>query len=231
MNLSISSRKIAFWLLVAVLILNLASFVARVIENLLGYVGTSELVRLINVSEEGNITTWFSALLLLFSAVLFALIAWARSGRGDSYVRHWNVLAIIFLFMSVDEAARIHELTQGPLRSLLHPSGIFHYPWVIVAIPLVLIFVVAYLGFLRHLPKDTTRLLILAGALYVVGALGMDMIGGLFIDQTVGGQKVLPLIQTVEEFLENVGIVVLIYALLSYIQAYLQDDPVSLQFT
>ena len=81
MKLSISSREIAFWLLVAVLILNLASFVARVIENLLGHVGTSELLRLTNVSEEGSIATWFSVLLLLFSAVFFAFIAWDRSCR------------------------------------------------------------------------------------------------------------------------------------------------------
>lgn len=231
MNLSISSRKVAFWILVAVLILNLASFVARAIQTLLRYEGTSELVRLISVSEEGNIATWFSALLLFFSAVLFALIAWVRSARSDSYVRYWAVLAIIFLFMSVDEAARIHELTQGPIRSLLHPTGIFHYAWVIVAIPLVLLFAVSYLGFLRRLPKDTARLLILAGVLYVVGALGMDMIGGLFIGETVGSLNILPLIQTVEEFLENLGIVVLIYALLSYLRAYLQGDQVLLRFS
>ena len=57
----------------------------------------------------------------------------------------------------------------------------------------------------------------MAGAIYIGGAIGMEMLGGYFVE--VYGQKsfVYFLISTIEEFLEMFGIAVFIYALLSYI--------------
>jgi hypothetical protein len=220
-NLSISPRRVGLWLFVVAVVLNLLGFVGRAIEYLLGYKETTELVRLVHPTEEGNITTWFSALLLLLSAILLALIAKAKKTEGAPYVRHWTVLSFIFLYMSVDEAARIHELTQGPLRAALNPSGFFHYAWVIIAIPLVLLFVLAYLRFLRDLPQDARRLFIVSGVLFVTGALGMDMLSGYFRSYPLGRWDLNPILVTIEEFLENVGIILFIYALLSYIKSHL----------
>lgn len=229
MTLSISARKVSIWLFVVAVVLNAIGFVGRTVEYLLGYEETTELVHLFHPSEEGNITAWFSALLLLLSAILLALITRATKETGRPYVRHWTVLSLIFLYMSVDEAARIHELTQEPLRAALNPTGIFHYAWVIVAIPLVLIFAIAYLRFLRDLPRNTGLLFIASGALYVGGALGMDMLGGYLLSHPVGGFDLQPLAITIEEFLENVGMVLFIYTLLSYIKSHLPNQ-VTLEF-
>ena len=220
MKIRISTKSVAVWLTGIVVAVNLIGVVGRAFENLLGYQDTTELVRLFHVGYEGNITSWVSSLLLLISAVLLAAIAIGKRQHGGPYLRHWSVLALIFVYLSVDEAARIHELTMYPIRSAFDPTGVFYYAWVIVAIPLVLLFAVSYLGFLRALPRDTRIQFVIAGLIFVIGAIGMDMLGGLFITSDLErGQSIAVLIQIIEEFLENMGIVVFIVAIVSYLRS------------
>lgn len=219
MKIKISTKSVAVWLTGIVVVVNFIGVVGRAVENLLGYQDTTELVRLFHVGYEGNITSWISSMLLLISAVLLAVIAIGKRQLGGPYMRHWSVLALIFVYLSMDEAARIHELTMYPLRSAFDPTGVFYYAWVIVAIPLVLLFAVSYLGFLRALPRSTRILFVIAGLLFVIGAIGMDMLGGLFITSDLArGQTIATLIQIIEEFLENMGIVIFIVALVSYLR-------------
>jgi hypothetical protein len=229
MKLSISANRVSRWLFIVAVALNLIGFVGRAVEHFLGYKETTELVRLFHPSEEGNITAWFSAVLLLLAASLLALIATSTKRTDGAYVGHWRVLSWIFVYMSVDEAARIHELTQEPLRAAYDLSGFFHYCWVLIAIPLVLIFVLAYLRFLRDLPRTSGLLFIISGAVYVGAALGMDMLGGYLKSHPLGSFDMQPIMITIEEFMENMGIVLFIFALLSYIRDHL-PSPVSLEF-
>ena len=150
MTLKISIKKIAIWLTSVVLALNSISFVSKTIEYIFGYEETPIFVRLFHVAREGNISSWFSSLLLLFSAILLALIALAKKEQKVPYLRHWSIMSIIFFYLSLDEAASIHELSGKLVRSILNVSGIFHNSWVVIAIPLVLIFIVFF--HLRTIP-------------------------------------------------------------------------------
>jgi len=115
---------------------------------------------------------------------------------------------------AIDEAAQIHDMvTYLVRRSTFHPRGFFYYAWVIPFGIFVLIFVLAYLQFLAHLPTKTRWLFITAGALYAGGALGMEMVAG-FYRSLYWEKDALYVMQTiVEEFLEMTGIVVFVYAL------------------
>ncbi len=62
--------------------------------------------------------------------------------------------------------------------------------------------------------------------LYVGGALGAKMVGGRYADLYGKQNLTYVLIVTVEEFLERSGIVVFIFALLSYISSHLKDARV-----
>ena len=126
MTLKISIKKIAIWLTSVVLALNSISFVSKTIEYIFGYEETPIFVRLFHVAREGNISSWFSSLLLLFSAILLALIALAKKEQKVPYLRHWSIMSIIFFYLSLDEAASIHELSGKLVRSILNVSGIFH---------------------------------------------------------------------------------------------------------
>jgi hypothetical protein len=231
LKLYISTRKIIIWLIIMVVALNLIGFIGRGVENYLGYERTTPFVRLFHVTGEGNITSWFSSLILLFSAIVLLVIAKTVSARGGPYIKHWYALSIIFAYLALDEAASIHELTMDPLRNLLHPTGIFHFAWVIIAIPLVLLFVIVYIKFLFYLPKDTRWLFLVGGFLYVFGAMGMDMVAGFILDNDLVQGRLYGLLITIEEFLENVGIVTFIYALLSYLTSHLGIQEISVELS
>jgi hypothetical protein len=229
LDYQISIRKITFWLTIITLVLNFLGVIGRGIEFLLGIEETSEIVRLVHVAEEGNLTTWFSAMLLLISSILLGLITSANHKQRKTYVKHWAVLAVIFFLMSLDEAARIHELTIEPLRSLFDASGIFYYAWVLLALPFLIILAFTYWKFVRDLPKRSRLLFILSGLVYVTAAMGMDMIVGYFISSDSAPRLLEPLLITVEELGENVAIVMFIFALLSHLKHDLKVSQLEFQ--
>lgn len=227
----ISIRKISLWLTIITLVLNFLGVIGRGIEFLLGIEETTEIVRLVHVAEEGNLTTWFSALLLLISSILLGVIASANHQQGKLYVKHWSALAGIFLLMSLDEAARIHELTIEPLRSLFGASGIFHYAWVLIAIPFLFILAVTYWKFIRDLQKRSRLLFILSGVVYVTAAMGMDMVVGYFISSGSPPRLLEPILITIEELGENLAIVLFIYTLLSHIKSQMNISEITFRMS
>lgn len=88
---------------------------------------------------------------------------------------------------------------------------------------LVLIFVLAYLRFLAALPARTRNLFLLAGAIYVAGALGVEMIGGRHAFVFGRYNFAYTMIATLEEFLEMLGILLFVQALLSYMQVHVKE--------
>lgn len=88
------------------------------------------LIPLFNLDGQGNVPAVYSALLLLCSALL-TVIAVASRKRAAWGVPHWFGLAVVFLFLAVDEALSLHERLTEPLRSALNTCGFFHYAWVV----------------------------------------------------------------------------------------------------
>ena len=181
-----------------------------------------------NLNAEANFPTWYQSSTLLLSSLLLGLIASVKKIAGARYLWHWRALALIFLYLSIDEAACIHE-QANKLGPALHASGPFYFVWVIPAAILVSIFVLAYLGFLAHLPSRERWLFVIAGAIYVGGALGVEMVGGAYMSYqgeiTEGAPAIIyALITTVEEFMEMAGILVFIYVLLAYLRAQVSEQ-------
>lgn len=171
---------------------------------------------LFSVNAEQTIPTWYSTLLLFIAAVLLAFITAAKRAGQDRYWRHWGGLAVVFLYLSMDEGAVIHEIVADGLQNTLNLTGFLAFGWQIVAVPLVLLFGLLYLRFLIHLPRRTRNLFILAALLYVGGAL---IVEGISANQyyVEGGVTFTYLaIATIEELCEMLGVVVLIYMLLAY---------------
>lgn len=184
------------------------------------YVGRDFFADKFNLNYEGNIPTFYSFLALLFSSVLLGAIAHVKKLDSDRYKNHWKILSFIFLYLSIDEAGELHEKFINPTRSLLNATGVFYFAWILPFGFLVAIFLLSYSKFLFHLPVSTKKMFVAAFALYVGGAIGMEMPGG-YLASTTGMQSVPYLIvMTIEESLEMLGIVVFIHALISYIKTY-----------
>jgi hypothetical protein len=121
--------------------------------------------------------------------------------------------------MAVDEASSIHELLERPARRLLgrHASGVLHFAWVIFGITFALAFALSYLKFILSLPRPTQSRFISAGAIFLSGAMGVELIGSYYA--SLHGENNLPysMLTAIEEGLEMTGVIVFINALLNYI--------------
>lgn len=177
------------------------------------------LIKLVDLGRENNLPTWYSSTALFINAVLLGLIGWVKRQEGAPYAKHWLGLAGIFLFLSVDEAASIHELTSGIAVKLLERLGLmsdyFYYGWLIFAIVAVMIVGVSYLQFLIDLPTQTRLWFLFAGFLYVGGAVGLELFESKIFATEQSVTLTFALLVVVEEGMEMFGVVASIYAALS----------------
>jgi len=189
------------------------------------------LIRLFALAGEGNIPTWYSSFILLLCAFLLAIIGHAKKGHHDLYARHWQVLALIFFYISLDEGARIHELTVKPLREAFHLSGIFYYAWIILGGVILLILSFFYFRFVLALPAKTRRLFIVAGSVYVGAAMGVEMMEGAWISLSGTPDLTFWVLTNIEEVGEMIGTAFFLYALLTYIDEHMTEVRMQIQFT
>ncbi|MDH3699976.1 MAG: hypothetical protein OEU46_01570 [Alphaproteobacteria bacterium] len=173
-------------------------------------------IRLFDLNEEANIPTWFSSMLLMGCAALLFLIAAAKCANGDKWIWHWGLLGAIFVLLSLDEIASIHERTIDPLHGLFKLAPLFTNAWVLIAIPFLIVFLFIYSKFLLNLPRRAMWLFLLSGAIYVGGVVGIEMFSGLLKHAHGMEDARFALMTTVEESLEMIGLFVFIYSLTDY---------------
>ncbi len=187
----------------------------------------TNLIQVLNVNRESSLPAWYSSGLLLLAAALLAVNAALH--RQERYARHWAGLAAIFLYLSADEAAAIHEEFTDPLQTALNTSGYLSFAWVIAGAAFVLVVGVLYARFVLHLPPATRRGMIAAAVLYVGGALVIESISANQWELDGGSSLLYSAIGTLEELCEMLGVIVLIYTLLAYLEQ--RQVTVHLDFT
>ena len=222
MNLRVSPRQVSVALALAVGCLVCAHVFTQYMKFEEHYETQLGFERLFNLDYEGNIPTWYASVTLLLSAFLLAMIGIDQRKQRKPFATHWAVLAGIFMCLSVDEAAGIHEMGIDLFASF-HLTGYLTYSWVLLGGPFALFVGLSYLRFLAHLPAVTKRLFLLAGSLYVGGALGVEMISAQWYSVHGQANFTYAMIVAAEETLEMAGIAVFIYALCSYIEQGMKE--------
>jgi hypothetical protein len=249
MVLTIYAKTIVRALIIAVLLITLVSLAARFALYMWGEEELLQPLRIFDVGEERSIPAWFESLQFLLCSMLLAVVAVAKKQRGDRYRLHWSVLSIILLLLSLDEVASIHEAIGQQSEHLLHsatgftPSGAISFFLVVPGAAFTLIVVLAYLRFLAQLPQTTRRLFLFAGALFVLGALGIEMLSAQVLSSSEGivswvvssgsmvdresasaiPRLIVGLQTSIEEMFEMLGLTVFVYALLAYIRSYVEN--------
>lgn len=167
---------------------------------------------------EYNLPSWYSALAIFASALLFLVIAVSRESRLDYVKLCWFGLGLIFLFLSADEAFQLHEALGDKVETQVVATGLFYFPWVIPYLSLLVLLAAFYVRFLFLLPRKTAKRLVLAAALFLTGAVVFDMLGGREAELNGYDSITYCVLYTIEEVLEMLGILVLIHTLLAYIE-------------
>jgi len=190
------------------------SVTGQIIKFIFGHGSVYGFVLLFSLDDEFNVPSFFSGLLLIFCSVLLAESARLTRMLRQPFPNFWRFLAAIFLYLAFDEMVSIHERLIVPLRNRFDLQGPFWFAWVVVAIPIVVLFAAASIPFLRSLTTRARALFVLAGIVYVGGALGMEMFGSWYTHTFGGKNLTYSMITTAEEFLEMAGVIVFVYALL-----------------
>lgn len=211
---SINTSRLLRWFAVAIAVVVLLGVVRSGLELAWG-MKKNGFAAFLSLDAEGSVPTWLEV--LLFAAVSVAMLLAGRLDKaaGLATARAWRILGWVFLYLSLDELISVHEFFDR-VEVLLPLGGYFYYGWVVVGIAAVGVVAVGFLPFVRRLPRSTAVQLIIAGIVFVTGALGMEMIGGKLFEEQQHGVAT-SAVAMAEETLELVGLWLTLRAVLGHV--------------
>ena len=121
--------------------------------------------------------------------------------------------------MSLDEVAMMHEATIDLVQSALELPPFLRWGWMIPALVVMFVFVAWQWRFFKSLPAWLRTRLALAGLVYVVGAVGLEMVESQ-IANTMGEEEastILQLLVGLEEGLEMAAAAAALLFILRYV--------------
>jgi hypothetical protein len=178
------------------------------------------IVKLFDLDGEVNIPEMYQTLGLVACAVLLFAIAAQQKATRSSLRRYWIVLAWMFLFLALDSGCSIHNnfhVYTAHTAAQEKKQGIFYFSWTLAYGAIMLPIGLWYLGFLFKLPRKTAIHILVAGVIYVGGAMGMEMVFGSYLAH--GGAKgshYQLIFTTIEESMETIGTLLFIQVLLKH---------------
>jgi hypothetical protein len=221
-QISISSSSIVRFL-ISIMIMVVCASTAAIAYITWSSHAYRSIFALFYLDEEQNIPSFFSSCLLLFAALLLSIITALEKNRAPSSIAiKWKILSVGLFLMATDEIVSLHEKLVGLRRVLFHLSGNDNFrflsvTWVIPAIPIIVLFIVFFRGFLLQLPPITRNTFLLATIIYLGGCVGVELIG-VYVANTYGTKNFMYYtLVTIEESLEMLGVIVFIRGLLKYI--------------
>ncbi len=240
MHINIHPKKISITLAFIIFVLVIAHLAASLLVS--GYslqpdTAVGMFLGKFNLNNEVGLGTWFSQIILFVAGLLLFAIG-LHYKKTQSSSMPWLILGVIFIYMSVDEGAALHELASYPTRYLLGgTSGIFTFAWVIPALIAVAVFGLTFFKFWLSLPAKIRGLFLISAAIYITGAVGLEMIGAAYYGANPGSMlnvTVSDSLIAIEEGLEMSGVTIFIYSILSYMKTSIlvkKNDRLSIDIT
>ena len=213
-------KRIAKALFALVIVLSILHTASLLLHDAYNNQITELLVEKFSFDLERNFPTYFSSLILFSSSVLFFLIGSARKNNpGENNHKYWLGLGLVFLFLSADEAAHIHEhLDTDLIWGAYEAVGLLAWPWVLIYGGLVGFFVLAYFKFWLRLPSPFKWSYFATGAVYVGSALGFEMLEAFEYSTNQDTRtSTYYVLVSLEEFFEMSAIVFLVFINMKYL--------------
>jgi hypothetical protein len=171
-------------------------------------------VQRFSVDREMTVPAWLSTVLLFVIAqALWALARLSAHSARRRWSKHERALAAIFVYLSIDELTAIHEQAIAPMQDAFGLEGALAFGWVLIAVPLVAVLALLMARYLRALPADVRPWFLLSGVLYVGGAAGVEMLGGLLWSSGDADTSAYVVVTAVEEGLEMAALVLFLGAI------------------
>lgn len=190
--------------------------------------GRDFIAGLTRLDSESTLPAAFSTALLIFCSLMLGTIAATSRLTGAAGSRSWFGLSFLFAYLALDEYAMIHERTVPLIREVLSTGGALQHAWVIPYGALVLVVALTFRRFLMRLPPAIRWGLLLAGGLYVTGALGFELLEGRLRDILGRESASYVVLSATEELLEMLGLILFLSTLLRYARLVLPGLRVTL---
>lgn len=177
----------------------------------------------VSMNFETNLPTWYITMLTAICGVLLWILAFSAWRVHSAYAGlNWALLGSAVLFVSLDEFAQVHEQAGGWMRNWEVTEQIpvlSERPWTIPVLAGLVIFLVVIIPFLQTLPKPTLFLFVAAGAIYVSGAVGVEL-GTAYVFRNWPFEGMFMYLPLLEEVLEKMGFILFLRAILDYMAAH-----------
>lgn len=147
--------------------------VLNVINDIIGQ-PSHHITRLIDVDLESNITTWFSSLIWILAAYM-AYKCYRLSTAVGLNNEIWILFCFLFLIISCDEVAMIHENLGRFLN--IHFFKLELNTVIIIFLPILapfMIFFIFLIGKELKKSKIAARLILLGFSLFLIGSIGIE---------------------------------------------------------
>ena len=174
---------------------------------------------------EANIPTLYTIMLLGLASLLCWLVSpLGRTGTEGKW--GWRILGLAFLFVAADEYLTIHETLDKILKNAVETTGALYYVWIVPYAAIAAFFGIILLPWFWKLSGPVKTLFMVSGLLYLGGAIGMEVVGGLIITDPANiaieqNWKIPEFVIaiTIEESLEMIGLSLFIWTIFRYISA------------
>ena len=211
------TRKFILGAAAAILVLlNLGNAIALVFLYRFGADFGLGVVPLFGFDREANFPTLFNGGLLALAAVLALAIGRAVGAAGGAFRRSWLGLGVILGFLALDELCGIHDALDILIDGWVDLSGPINWPWVVPYALLAVVVGVIYLRFFLSLPRETQIGFAIAAALYVFGAIGMEMIAANHFESVGAEDMTYGIFFTIEENLEILACLLAVDSLMQF---------------
>lgn len=181
----------------------------------------------LDVDEERSLYTWASSMLMGIIALMNLLVAAEKKGESRAAFLQWFILSLAFFAVSCDEMLALHEKIGNLFpREML--TGALRFAWVLPAGVVCLIGLVLYIPFIRSFPGRARVYLIASAVVFLSGAIGMEMIGGMIEEANGVHNLTYRFASTVEETMEGFGLILYLHAVLLYRRQY--TDRLSIRY-
>jgi hypothetical protein len=174
--------------------------------------------RLFDPRFEANVPTWLNTVVLFSAAVVALLIGFGSRRVRDASWPRWLILGVGFLYLSMDEAAEVHEMTIRFLPKTFVGFSVPPHAWAIFGVAAAGLVGLYFLPFLRSLPSRIRLYFIAGGVVYLMGGAGFELAQGVMMSSGVK-QLSGPYLSMAlaEETLEVGGILIFLAGALSFL--------------
>jgi hypothetical protein len=202
------------WQVAAALLLVAVYLGTQAVKLFAGYPYFFGLVPMFDLDAEANLPSFFQAEGLIACAVALLFAARQERAAASPHALQWMALSLAFFYLGVDEAAMLHD-RMGPVAMQAIGASPNHIDWVLPMGILAAAFALYMIPFLLGIERATAYAFILAGAVYVGGAVGAEVLGKVLSERY--GYESYPYVVSValEEGMEMLGVALFLRAILT----------------